>query len=387
MSRQVAEAINIMYSKDQLLNSKNEYMANCLTRICVEEERFERKKRERKEEEEMERVRLRNFKDKHRRPKRPRTPDGVDPANKRMKTFLQAGKPPGDTDLDLGNWLEKAEARCQRAGDLKKKLMEEKAMVLEKMNANIATSSHEEEKTDAEQIPSSQGEDNQHAGRGTSLPSSLQEHQTVGESKVNLIKDAVSTDFEVGNKASGSGPGVSTPTKKILPPSNHPTLTQDERNKRRERKRKKDRGYLCLTSLPAWWSRVEKEERHFLNEIGKKKIEREKRDREKEKKENFVKKFFPESNSSPGGTFRICRIKSITPAKKRSVGKMLVETEYSDADPVENSSLDMMNFNYSTQKVKMTNTRNRLSCTTELPLDDSQPTNQRRGWRQGNGYT
>ena len=47
LSRQVAEAINIMYSKDQQLNSKNEYMANCLTRVCVEENRFERKKRER----------------------------------------------------------------------------------------------------------------------------------------------------------------------------------------------------------------------------------------------------------------------------------------------------------------------------------------------------
>ena len=47
LSRQVAEAINIMYSKNQLLILKNEYMANCLTRICVEENRFERKKRER----------------------------------------------------------------------------------------------------------------------------------------------------------------------------------------------------------------------------------------------------------------------------------------------------------------------------------------------------
>ena len=125
LSRQVAEAISIMYSKDKLLNSKNEYMANCLTRICEKAERFERKKRERKEEEEeeMERVRLMKFKDRHRRPKRPRTPDRVDPASKRMKTFLQAGKPPGDPDLDLENWLEKAEARCQRAGDLKRRLM------------------------------------------------------------------------------------------------------------------------------------------------------------------------------------------------------------------------------------------------------------------------
>ena len=68
-------------------------------------------------------MRLLKFKDKHRRPKRPRTPDIVDPASKRMNTFLQAEKPPGDTDLDLGNWLEKAEARCQRAEDLKRRLM------------------------------------------------------------------------------------------------------------------------------------------------------------------------------------------------------------------------------------------------------------------------
>ena len=38
LSRQVAEAIKIHYSKDELLNSKNEYNANCLTRVVVEEE-------------------------------------------------------------------------------------------------------------------------------------------------------------------------------------------------------------------------------------------------------------------------------------------------------------------------------------------------------------
>jgi hypothetical protein len=37
LSRQFAKVISIMYTKDQQLNSKNEYMANCLTRICVEE--------------------------------------------------------------------------------------------------------------------------------------------------------------------------------------------------------------------------------------------------------------------------------------------------------------------------------------------------------------
>ena len=51
LSRQVAEAITIIYTRDKLINSKNEYMANCLTRICVEENRFEKHKREREEEE------------------------------------------------------------------------------------------------------------------------------------------------------------------------------------------------------------------------------------------------------------------------------------------------------------------------------------------------
>ena len=51
---------------------------------------------------------------------------------------------------------------------------------------------------------------------------------------------------------------------------------------------------------------------------------------------------------------------------------MLGETEFSDADPVENSTLNMLNFNYLTQKVKIPYARNRLSCNTELPLDDSE---------------
>jgi hypothetical protein len=50
LSRQVAEAIRIHYSNDTLLNSKNEYNANCLTRLVVEESLIERKKREQREE-------------------------------------------------------------------------------------------------------------------------------------------------------------------------------------------------------------------------------------------------------------------------------------------------------------------------------------------------
>ena len=57
LSRQVGEAIAIFLSKDSLLNSKNEYVQNCISRITVEEDKYARKKRlleedevERKEE-------------------------------------------------------------------------------------------------------------------------------------------------------------------------------------------------------------------------------------------------------------------------------------------------------------------------------------------------
>ena len=51
LSRQVTEAIKIMFSKDELLNSKSEYLANNISRITIEEDVFDRKRKERFEEE------------------------------------------------------------------------------------------------------------------------------------------------------------------------------------------------------------------------------------------------------------------------------------------------------------------------------------------------
>ena len=59
LSRQVGEAIKILYSRDNLLNSKSEYISNCLTRLTVPEEDWEKNKRERSE---MEEERLENEK-------------------------------------------------------------------------------------------------------------------------------------------------------------------------------------------------------------------------------------------------------------------------------------------------------------------------------------
>ena len=54
LSRQIGEALRIYYSKDQLLNSKNEYVQNCISRVVANEESWERRERERKEKEERE---------------------------------------------------------------------------------------------------------------------------------------------------------------------------------------------------------------------------------------------------------------------------------------------------------------------------------------------
>ena len=116
LSRQVAEAISIQYTKDQILNSKNEYMANCLTRLCIDENRFEKKQKERQaeEQEEAEKHQLLAFKTKHMRPKRTRTEIQSNPEEllqKRMGLFLKAGNPPDQDELDLETWLKKAEER------------------------------------------------------------------------------------------------------------------------------------------------------------------------------------------------------------------------------------------------------------------------------------
>ena len=68
---------------------------------------------------------------------------------------------------------------------------------------------------------------------------------------------------------------------------------------------------------------MEKVERRFEKEVAKEMKERNirkaDRDRKKKEKENFVKKFFPNSNNSPGGTLRL--VNSIS-SREGGVGKI-----------------------------------------------------------------
>ena len=74
LSRQVAEALRIQNSKDSLLNSKSEYASNCLARVCVDMDRYERRRLEKmeSEQEKKELTDLKEFKARHMRPKRVR---------------------------------------------------------------------------------------------------------------------------------------------------------------------------------------------------------------------------------------------------------------------------------------------------------------------------
>ena len=45
LSHQIGEALRINHSRDRILNSKNEYIQNCISRITVQEDMLERKAR------------------------------------------------------------------------------------------------------------------------------------------------------------------------------------------------------------------------------------------------------------------------------------------------------------------------------------------------------
>ena len=78
-------------------------------------------------------------------------------------------------------------------------------------------------------------------------------------------------------------------------------------------------------------------------------MERKRKERNAEKKkENFCRKFFPYSNSSPGGTFGLTKKKlTITPARKRRVEKMLEKDECSESKPAR----ILLDFNNMTRNV------------------------------------
>ena len=56
MSRQIGEALRILYSKDRILNSKSEYRQTKISRPTIEEDAWERRERSRQERSEKSKV-------------------------------------------------------------------------------------------------------------------------------------------------------------------------------------------------------------------------------------------------------------------------------------------------------------------------------------------
>ena len=60
-----------------------------------------------------------------------------EPSRKRMKLFPKAGNPPDSDDLDLGTWIGNAEERCNRVGELKTRMENEKKSILAWMEGKM----------------------------------------------------------------------------------------------------------------------------------------------------------------------------------------------------------------------------------------------------------
>jgi hypothetical protein len=135
LSRQVGEAIAILLSKDNLLNSKNEYIQNCISRITVQEDMVERKRRIQKEDEEdrMEEERIKAFKSQKRPTKRKQhqIPEGRKEA-KRRKVNQELVVPQLNTGKDPHH--EQVVGGMEKLRILRERMRMEKERIIEYMD-------------------------------------------------------------------------------------------------------------------------------------------------------------------------------------------------------------------------------------------------------------
>jgi hypothetical protein len=316
LSRQVAGAIKIHYSGDQLLNSKNEYNANHLSRVIVEEDAFEKKKKSRQEElrELEERKKWEEFRLGHKsRPKRQRIEKNTvseDWKNqyKKMKRIEEVVEV-----YDLSDWWERTEGICIRAGNLKTRLDRDKNRVLRWMETKVI----DEVLKDGPNwwlmtIAWAGGDPNQHQvgtmgarypikntpnsrapGQASQPPSWMED---IEDPFIDLAEETNTKEAKTGEQ--GARHPITTPNTRV---TDQPSLIKG-------RKLWSDH----LTGLVGWWRRVElegrKEEIIWMKEA-KTVVERKKG---LESKLSFVRKFFPETNMTPGGTCKLRRREDYT---------------------------------------------------------------------------
>ena len=139
----MAKALRIMTTKDRILNSKNEYLDNCIPRIRVDESKLDRMRREREEDqkEKDEQRMLEEFKIEKKSRKRQKSPAKMGKDSRGWESKPKLKKMRKDVNMhedflsgvDLAEWLGRNERLCQRVGDLRERIKLEKAIVLAKI--------------------------------------------------------------------------------------------------------------------------------------------------------------------------------------------------------------------------------------------------------------
>ena len=248
----MSEAMRILYSKDQLLNSKNEYLSNNIARVTVDQDKFERKKNELEEERKLlaEKEMFEDFKMKKRVPKK----RGRASHEEALTAEPECKKIRKDSNwferdeqweaMDLGNWLEKAEARCNRYGLLRIRMQVEREEVLRKME-NM---------------------------RNESL-------QDVGEDVLDGWRASI--------KVVSGGTGDHTATVENVISAGE-ILSKGWKNPK-DKNQNKNKEYN-LVGLLGWWRRIEKLEEKFWNDSAMKKQEENIKRMHFQSKINFVRK-------------------------------------------------------------------------------------------------
>ena len=134
LSRQVGEAIAILLSKDTLLNSKNEYIQNCISRITVEEDQFARRKRllDEEQEEKQEEQRIKDFKEQKRPTKRKPSTIPIGWKNSKRRRVMEVNQEPSLLSLSTEDPI--VDQPGGRLALLRRRMENEKQMVINYMD-------------------------------------------------------------------------------------------------------------------------------------------------------------------------------------------------------------------------------------------------------------
>ena len=282
LSRQVGEALRIFFSKDELLNSKSEYVQNNISRVVVNEENWERKERERREEEEeeKEKKRLESFRE----------------LKQVEKTSLQEETQPAwePSILKVGDWIKKRRETDQLDGIRirnHKKVKMSPPVENDDDEPPEPTGHEDDDQVVTENITGASsrvnlsgvtgGSSNEASsptcsGRNAWLDENLQKKTLVGKEENPVVVDDGHDDGSIGGPSHQVGVGAPLQqrnSRACVPQDNIDETVQEGRKMKigkeklpegrkvakQGRKQKKVKPVMNLAWLSMWWRRMERE--------------------------------------------------------------------------------------------------------------------------------